>query len=112
MRDILLWHPVKKVTAGFLQDPGTINAFKTTTGLFNNLADPLDVQGPDSAIVQSHIEFTGISLDWLLFMRLFRTESGPLLAVKHVGSGHLVVLTAHEDQFDLILNVLDMQGAT
>ena len=36
---------------------------------------------------------------------------GALVAVKHIGARHLVVLAAHQRQFDLVLHVLDMKGA-
>ena len=36
---------------------------------------------------------------------------GSLLAIQHVGARDLVVLAAHQGQFDLILHVLDMKGA-
>ena len=37
--------------------------------------------------------------------------SGALLAIQHIGARDLVVLAAHQGQFDLVLHVLDMKGA-
>jgi hypothetical protein len=34
-----------------------------------------------------------------------------LLAVQHVGAGHLLLARAHQGQFHLVLDVLDVQGA-
>ena len=39
------------------------------------------------------------------------TLSGALLAIQHIGARDLVVLAAHQGQFDLVLHVLDMKGA-
>ena len=36
---------------------------------------------------------------------------GTLIAVEHIGARHLVVLAAHQSEFDLVLDVLDMEGA-
>ena len=81
MSYILFRYPVKKVPAGFFEDPGTIDAVKTTAGLINDLADTLGVQWADRAIIQGHVEFTGIGLDGLVFLRLFRTKTGSLFTV-------------------------------
>ncbi len=37
--------------------------------------------------------------------------AGALLAIEHIGARDLVVLAAHQRQFDLILHVLDVEGA-
>lgn len=36
---------------------------------------------------------------------------GALLAVEHVGAGDVVLARAHQGQFDLVLDVFDMEGA-
>lgn len=41
------------------------------------------------------------------FRALFRAR----LAVEHIGACHLVVLAAHQREFGLVLNVLDVEGA-
>ena len=109
MRYVFFRHPVKKVAAGLFKDPGAIDALKTSAGLIDNLADALDVQRPDGAIIQGDMKLAGIGLDRLFFMRLFRTKSGALFTVKDVGSSHLMVFTAHEDQLDLILNIFNVK---
>ena len=42
---------------------------------------------------------------------LFGTLPGPLVAIQYIGTGHLVMLAAHQRQFDLVLHILDMKGA-
>ena len=37
--------------------------------------------------------------------------SGSLLAIQHIGASHLVVLAAHQGEFDLVLHILYMKGA-
>ena len=44
--------------------------------------------------------------------RLPGTLPASLLAIEDIGARDLVVLAAHQGQFDLVLNVLDMEGAS
>ena len=37
--------------------------------------------------------------------------AGSFFAIEHIGARHLVMLAAHQRQFDLVLHVLDMKGA-
>ena len=40
-----------------------------------------------------------------------RSLAGAILAIKHVGASDLVILAAHQRQFDLVLDILDMECA-
>ena len=56
------------------------------------------------------MQFGGGSLVFLLGLFL-SAGLGALLAVKHVGPGYLVLAGAHQRQLDLVLDILNMEGA-
>lgn len=63
-------------------------------------------------VAQCHMQLRlGRSLD-RFGGRLFGTLALTFIAVEHIGAGDLVVFAAHQRQFDLILHILDMEGAS
>ena len=51
-----------------------------------------------------------MSIGWGFSLTLF-TLTGMLVTVEHVTTGDLLLAGAHQGQFDLILNLFDVQGA-
>jgi hypothetical protein len=63
-----------------------------------------------AAVAVDHVQHRlfGRRIDGVLLLRTF---GGTLLAVEHVGAGDVMLRRAHQRQFDLILDVFDMEGA-
>ena len=59
-----------------------------------------------AALIRSTGAWAAVAL-WPLLGALL----GALLAIQHIGAGDLVVFAAHQSQFDLVLDVLDVEGA-
>lgn len=71
---------------------------------------PGDIQIFLAAICQGNPQ--GVCNRCVCSVRLQGTLPGMLLAVQHVSPGNFVVTLAHQSQLDLILNILNVDGAT
>ncbi len=78
-------------------------------GLGHDAFQPAQVQRRLGAVVQGHAD-AGVSLGRVAHLLVFPLLAA-LLAVQDVVPGHFVLAAAHQGQFDLVLNVFDMDGA-
>ena len=86
-----------------------VDAGHANAGFGDDAVDAGDVEGDDGAVIALDRQAR------LGQLRLLGGLGGALLgatfAVQHVVAGHLVFAGAHQGQFDLVLDVFDVQGA-
>jgi len=82
---------------------------QSLAGLAHDRGETSHVERNARAILEAHLE-AGRGRDGLRdCLGPFR---GPLLPIEHVSAGDLLVSGAHEGEFDLVLNIFDVEGPT
>ncbi len=101
-------HAVVEVLQGIDDDRfGRHVLGQADAGRVHQRADQRRVQRYPSAVVDHRQPGLGARL----LLLAPRPLLGPLLAIEHVGPGHVVGAVAHQGQFDLVLDVLDVERA-
>ena len=106
----LLGYPIVQVAQGFLEHQGSLRTLQAGTGLAGQGAHPLHVQRHHGAVEQGHVEGASVRSRFSLLPHFLGTLARSGLTVKHVGPCNLVMPFAHQGQFNLILDVLNMEG--
>ena len=102
-------HAVVEVLERGLEDPLAVDVGEAGAGLGDDAAQPRHVERMRHALVE-HGEGRRLGRRGLL--RLFvRPLLRAPLAVEHVGARDLVLAAAHQRQFDLVLDLLDVDRA-
>ncbi len=102
---------VIEIAAGFLEHRGGIDAVKAGAGLVDDQRQTRRIERGAGAVGERDMQHRCGGDERRLRRQFLGAGASALLAVQHIGAGHLVVLAAHQRQFDLILDVLDMEGA-
>ena len=108
--DILLGHAVVQVLQGFIEDQRAIDLGQAFAGFGDQHLQAAQIQRYPLAIGTGHAD-ARVRLRRLLGGGS-SAGTGVLLAVQHVVAGNLVLAGAHQRQLDLILDFLDVDGAT
>ena len=88
-----------------------VDAVEAGAGFVDDQRQPRGIERDLRAVRQRHMQRRlGRRLGRLGGL-LLGALPGALVAIQHIGARHLVVLAAHQRQFDLVLHVLDMEGA-
>ena len=110
-RKLVLADAVVKIAFGFSENRRGIDAVEIGAGFLNDERQAINIERHARAIAQRHMQLRlGRYLDRLgggLFSALALT----FVTIKHIGAGDLVMLAAHQREFDLILHILDVEGA-
>ena len=107
--DLVERDPVIQVAAGFGQDGlGLDVVAQAGAGRFDQLAQRRHVQR-DALTVVGDVQLRRLRVHR---RDVARTLLRAALAVQHVRPRDLVMATAHQRQFDVVLHVLDVEGAT
>ena len=106
--EFVLPDPVVKIAACFGEHQRGINAIEPGAGLGDDSLETPDVENDARSIRQRCMQ-DGFSRSLLRNDR-FGTLAGTLFAIQHIGTGHLVMLAAHQREFDLVLHIFDMEG--
>ena len=109
-RQFVLADAVVEVAARFGQHGGGGDAIESGAGLVDDEFEPLVVQPDPRSVGQGDMQ-RRMGFRRRLRSGFLRTFAGAVLAIEHVGTRDLVILTAHQRQFDLVLNILDMERA-
>ena len=84
---------------------------QTQAGGFDQRTELALIERPDHIAIE-HIDAV---FGWLTGRRRLgqarRALLRPLFAIQNIGPGHLVFARAHQGQFNLVLNIFDMEGA-
>ena len=110
--DIGLLDSVEQIAQGVVCDETGFNMLQVGAGLLHQGREPPLVQLFQLALAGLHPE--GVrrrGLTGFLLLVLLVAFAGPFLPVDDIGAGHLLLAVAHQGQFHLVLNVLDMHGA-
>ncbi len=107
-RDVFFRDAVEQVAQGFLIDKLFVDIFQIPAGLGDDLLHSLLVQRPAAAILGRDLQLGGFCS--ILLLR-FGAQTGMLFTVQDVGAGDFVMAIAHQGQFHLVLDILDMHGA-
>ena len=109
-RQFVLADAVVDVAMDFGDDGRGIDAIEPGARLADDQREPGGVERSLLAAGERHMQDGFIRRS--LGGRLPGTLPASLLAIKDIGARDLVVLAAHQGQFDLVLNVFDMEGAS
>ena len=101
-------HAVVEIAQGFLHDRFGLDVVaQADAGRLDQAAQPVQVQH-DAPFTIDHMQHRSARcLGFGLACALLRAT----LAVQHIGAGHLVVFAAHQAQLDLVLHILNVEGA-
>ena len=106
--DVFLRDAVVHVVEGFGDDALAVDVFQTRTRFVDDGSQAFDVERRPAAVGardrQVGLRRPGGRL-------AFSAGTGAAVAVKHVVAGHLVLARAHQREFDLVLDVFDVQRA-
>ncbi len=103
-----LGHAVVQVLQGFLLDVVGVDFRQAFAGFGDDGAQTAQIQRLAAAVGQGDADAGVGFCDALARLAL----AGVLFTIEYVGTGDLLFAGAHQRQFDLILNLFDMQGAT
>ena len=107
--DLVHGHAVIQVAQGLGHDRvGLYIRAQTGTGGFNQALEPGQIEHDALATIQ------GMQLRCLgrFLGHLFGALLGAFFAVQHIGTGDLVMATAHQTQLNLVLHIFDVKSAT
>ena len=110
-RQFVLADAVVEIAGGLGEHGCRGDAVETGAGFADNQRKPLGVETNARTVGERDMKcrrdsgrrFRG---------RLLGALARPLLAVQHIGACDLVVLAPHQGELDLVLHVLDMEGAS
>ncbi len=105
--DLVHGHAVVQALEHFVEHGFGADVAQAFAGFFNNEFQPADIQRCAAAVSQCNAN-AGVGL--FLGLGLFALF-GAGGAVNHVVAGDLVFAAAHQGQFNLVLNVFNMDGA-
>ncbi len=111
--DVLERYAVEQVFQGFIVNALCTDGFESVAGFVDNGFQARGIERLDTAILALHRD-----LDAFLVVGRFtridlalRACGGALFAVEHVGARDLLLAVAHQREFDLVLDILDVEGA-
>ena len=110
-RQFVLADAVIDVAQGFRDHRRRIDALEPGAGFLDDQRQPRAVERHFRAVGQRHMDGGPGRRFGRLRGVLLGALPGALVAIQHIGTRHLVVLAAHQRQFDLILHVLDVKRA-
>jgi hypothetical protein len=110
LTDVGLAHAVEEVAQRVGQDRLRIHGVEIATGLVEQAGQACDIQRAGAAVGERHGERVR-GLGRRACRRALGTLAGAGLAVEDVVARDLVLAGPHQGQLDLILDVLDMDGA-
>ena len=110
-RQFVLADAVIEIAMGLGEHGRRLDAVEAGAGLVDDQDQPRGIERNLRAVRQRHLQHR--SGRWLgrFGGLLLGALPGPLVAIQHIGARHLVVLAAHQRQFDLVLHVFDVKGA-
>jgi hypothetical protein len=106
--DVLLGDAVEQVAPGLGQHALRVDLLQPAAGLLDQRGHPRLVQRHAGAVGAGHVQRVGRSRGRLLLRGLGRALLGLSFPVQHVGARDLVVAAAHQRQFHLVLDILDV----
>ena len=107
---VLFLDAVVHVAAGFGDDALGVDVVQALAGLADQGLDARRIEGTRLAVRADDGE-RGRGFGRSLGALLLRPDARTFLAVEHVVAGHLVLAGAHQRQFHLVLDVLDVDRA-
>ncbi len=102
---------VIEIAAGFLEHRDSIDAIEAGTGLVDDQRQTRRIERRARAVGERDMQHWRGGDERRLGGQFLRAGAGALLAIQHISARHLVMLAAHQRQFDLVLHILDMEGA-
>ena len=109
-RQFVLADAVVEIAVGLGQHGGGRYAIETGTGLVDDEFEPLVIQPDPRSIGQGDMK-RRMGFRGRLRSGFLRAFAGAVLAIEHVGPRDFVILATHQREFDLILDILDMERA-